>query len=141
MSVIVYRYVQFRERSLPLIPVGIRGQSQWGRVWAYADSGSAYSIFDDSVTRLIEVDWRRGRLMTATTGTGAMIRFFLNSVTLQMRMARIRLDVGFSAELRIGFNILGLDIFEQFNQVTFDSSHRCLMFVRFDHGLRNSGEP
>ena len=115
MSVIVYRYVQFRGRSLPLIPVGIRGTSQWERVWAYADSGSAYSIFDDSVARLIDVDWRRGHPMTATTGTGALLSFFLNSVTLQMRRVRTRLDVGFSAELRIGFNILGLDVFTQFN--------------------------
>lgn len=130
MSVIVYQYVHFRRRSLPLIPVGIKGPSQWGRVWGYADSGAAYSVFDDSVARLIGIDWRVGRPMTATTGTGAVLRFFLHPVTLQMRRVRIRLEVGFSAELRIGFNILGLDVFEQFNQVTFDSLHRCLTFTR-----------
>ena len=48
-----------------------------------------------------------------------------------MRRVRIRLEVMvFPAELRIGFNILGLDVFEQFNQVTFDSLNRCLMFTR-----------
>jgi hypothetical protein len=99
-------------------------------VWAYADSGAAYSVFDDSVARLISIDWRVGRPMTATTGTGAVLRFFLHPVTLQMRRVRIRLEVGFSAELRIGFNILGLDVFEQFNQVTFDALHRCLTFTR-----------
>jgi hypothetical protein len=130
LSVIVYRYVDFRRRPVPLIPVGIRGPSQWGRMWAYADSGSAYSIFDDSVARLIGIDWRSGRPMMATTGTGATIRFFLHPVTIQMRRARLRLDVGFAAELRIGFNILGLDVFEQFNQVTFDSVNRCLTFTR-----------
>jgi hypothetical protein len=45
-------------------------------------------------------------------------------VTLQMRRVGVRLEVGFSAELRIGFNVLGLDLFEQFNQVTFDSLNR-----------------
>lgn len=109
MSVIVYWYVHFRNRSVPLIPVGIKGVSHWGRVWAYADSGAAHSIFDDSVARLIGIDWRTGRLMAATMGTGAVIRFTLHPVTLQMRRIRVRLEVGFSAELRIGFNVLGLD--------------------------------
>ena len=44
----------------------------------------------------------------------------------QRHRVRIRLEVGFSAELRIGFNILELDVFEQFDQVTFDSLNRCL---------------
>jgi hypothetical protein len=125
----VYRYTYFRRHAVPLIPVGIKGPSHWGRVWAYADSGAAYSIFDDSVARLIGADWHTGRGMVATVGTGAMMRFFLHPVTIQMRRVRIRLEVGFSAELRIGFNILGLDLFEQFNQVTFDSLNRCLMFT------------
>jgi hypothetical protein len=85
---------------------------------------------DESVARLIGTDWRTGRAMVATVGTGAGMRFFLHPVTIQMRRVRIRLEVGFSAELRIGFNILGLDVFEQFNQVTFDSLNRCLTFTR-----------
>ena len=130
MAVIVYQYAYFRRRAVPLIPVGIKGPSHWGRVWAYADSGAAYSVFDDSVVRLIGTDWRTGRAMVATVGTGAGMRFFLQPVTIQMCRVRIRLEVGFSAELRIGFNILGLDVFEQFNQVTFDSFNRCLTFTR-----------
>lgn len=130
MAVIVYRYAYFRRRAVPLIPVGIKGPSHWGRVWAYADSGAAHSVFDDSVARLIGADWRTGRAMVATVGTGAVLRFFLHPVTIQMRRVRLRLEVGFSAELRIGFNILGLDVFEQFNQVTFDSLNRCLAFTR-----------
>ena len=126
----MYQYAYFRRRAVPLIPVGIKGPSPWGRVWAYADSGAAYSMFDDSVARLIGTDWRTGRAMVATVGTGAMIHFFLHPVTIQMRRVRLRLEVGFSAELRIGFNILGLDVFEQFNQVTFDSLNRCLTFTR-----------
>ena len=58
MAVIVYRYVDFRRRAVPLIPVGIKGPSHWGRVWTDADSGAAYnSIFDDSVARLMDIDW------------------------------------------------------------------------------------
>ena len=130
MAVIVYQYAYFRRRAVPLIPVGVKGPSHWGRVWAYADSGAAYSMFDDSVARLIGTDRRTGRAMVATVGTGAVIHFFLHPVTIQMRRVRLRLKVGFSAELRIGFNILGLDVFEQFNQVTFDSLNRCLTFTR-----------
>ena len=130
MSVVVYRYVHFRGRAVPLIPVGIKGPSPWIRVWAYVDSGAAYSLFDASVARLIGIDWRTGRPMTATTGTGALLRFFLQPVALQMRRVRLRLDVGFSDELRIGFNVLGLDVFAQFDQVIFDARNRCLTFTR-----------
>ena len=130
LPVIVYQYVHFRGRAVPLIPVGLKGPSPWVRVWAYVDSGAAYSLFDASVARLIGIAWRTGRPMTAATGTGALLRFFLHPVTLQMRRVRLRLDVGFSEELRIGFNVLGLDIFAQFNQVTFDAGSRCLTFTR-----------
>lgn len=126
----MYQYVHFRGRAVPLIPVGIKGPLHWGRVWAYADSGAAYSLFDDSVARLIGIDWPTGRPMVATTGTGAIIRFHLHPVTLQLRKTRLRMDVGFSAELRIGFNVLGLDVFDRFSQVTFDSLARCLVFNR-----------
>ncbi len=43
---------------------------------------------------------------------------------------RRRPDVGCAAELRIGFTMLGLDVFEPFNQGTFDSLNRCLTFTR-----------
>ena len=56
MAVIVYRYVDFRRRAVPLIPVGIKGPLHGGRVWAYADSGVAYNGFDDSVALLIGID-------------------------------------------------------------------------------------
>lgn len=130
MSVIVYRYAYFRGRFVPLIPVGIRGAAQWHRVWAYADSGAAYSIFDDSVARLLGIDWRAGRHMVAATIAGTMIHFYLHLVTLQIRRVRVSMDIGFSAELRVGFNLLGLDLFDQFNQVIFDSRNRRMMFMR-----------
>jgi len=56
LAVIVYWYVHFRRRAVPLIPVGIKGPSHWRRMRAYADSGAAYSVFDDSVARLIGID-------------------------------------------------------------------------------------
>ena len=111
-------------------PVGIKGPSDWRRIWAYADSGAFYSLFDDSVARLIGIDWRTGQPMTATVGNGALVRFYLHRVTLQLRRVRLSMDVGFSSELRIGFNLLGLDLFERFDQVTFDSQNRCLVLTR-----------
>jgi hypothetical protein len=108
----------------------MRGALHWGRIWAYADSGAAYSLFDDSVAKLLGIDWPTGRPLAATVGTGAVIRFYLHPVTLQLRRVRINMDVGFSAELRIGFNVLGLDVFDRFNQVIFDSHNRCLTFQR-----------
>jgi hypothetical protein len=130
LPAVVYRYVNYQGRAVPLVPVGIRGGLHWGRIWAYADSGAAYSLFDDSVANLLGIDWPTGRPRAATVGTGAMIRFYLHPVTLQLRRVRINMDIGFSAELRIGFNVLGLDVFDQFNQVIFDSHNRCLTFQR-----------
>lgn len=112
-----------------MIPLGIKGPSDWWRIWAYMDSGAFYSLFDDSVARLIGVDWHMGQPMTATVGNGAFVRFYLHRVTLQLRRVRLSLPVGFSNELGIGFNLLGWDLFERFNQVTFDSQNRCLILT------------
>ncbi len=130
MSVVVYDYVPFRGRSIPLVSVGLKGPSRWGRIWAYADSGAMYSLFDDSVARLIGVDLQTGRPMAAVVGNGASIRFYLHRVTLQLRRVRLSMEIGFSSELRIGFNLLGLDVFERFNQVAFDSQNRCLILTK-----------
>lgn len=126
----MYRYVLFRGHAVPLIPVGIKGPSRWSRVWAYVDSGAAYSLFDDSVARLVGIDWRAGQPLAATTGTGAVIRFHLHPVMLQLRQVRLRMEIGFSAELRVGFNVLGLDMFNRFSQVTFDTLTQCLLLKR-----------
>lgn len=36
-----------RRRDVPLIRVSLRTRGKWKQVWAYVDSGSFYSIFDD----------------------------------------------------------------------------------------------
>lgn len=47
MHSVEFSYALHRRRDVPLIPVSLRAGGRWREVWAYVDSGSFYSIFDD----------------------------------------------------------------------------------------------
>lgn len=67
--------------------------------------------------------------MTAVVGDGGTIPFYLHKVKIQLGSDQFEMEVGFSKQLKVGFNILGLDIFNRY-QVTFDSKKKNLILRR-----------
>ncbi|MBI4411380.1 MAG: hypothetical protein HY541_02720 [Deltaproteobacteria bacterium] len=121
MPALVFPYSYHRGRSLPIIPVGIKGQKdQWWKVNAYLDSGAFYSIFDDSVADLLGLSLTTGTRMLAVVGDGDSLPFYLHKVSLQVGKNRFLMNIGFSSRLKVGFNILGLDLFDRY-KITFDN--------------------
>ena len=57
MSIIEFDYVYHRRRYVPLIPISLKNkQEEWVEIWAYVDSGALYSIFDDKIAELLNLD-------------------------------------------------------------------------------------
>lgn len=109
-----------------MIPVGIKSDySRWWKVNAYLDSGAFYSIFDDSVADLLSINLTDGQKMTAVVGDGDRMPFYLHTVSLQIGRDQIRMQIGFSRELKVGFNILGLDLFDRY-EVTFNNKRKTI---------------
>jgi len=121
MSIIEFDYVYHRKRYVPLIPVSIKTrEGEWIEIWAYVDSGAFYSIFDDKIAELLNIDLLKGKRMLAVVGDGSFIPFYLHQVMIKLRDDEFMMKIGFSPKLGVGFNILGMDLFDRY-KVSFDN--------------------
>jgi len=109
-----------------MIPIGMKGKNnRWWKVNAYLDSGAFYSIFDASIAELLELKFTEGKRMTAIVGDGDLLPFYLHNISLQLGKDQFVMNVGFSSKLKVGFNILGLDLFDRY-QVIFNNQKKLI---------------
>ena|SRR3990167_3225747 len=130
MSALVFPYSLHKGRSLPIIPIGIRSRNgQWWKINAYLDSGAFYSIFDDTVAELLELPLAKGGLRHAIVGDGDTIPFYVHQIELQVGKDQFPMAIGFSKQLKVGFNILGLDLFDRY-QTTFNNRKKVILMQK-----------
>jgi len=129
MYSVEFDYARHRKRDLPIIPIGLRSRNSWVEVWAYVDSGAFYSIFDDKVAELLGIEVQEGKRMLAVVGDGSFIPFYLHKVRIKLEEDEFEMKVGFSAKLGVGFNLLGMDLFDRY-KVTFDNALKKVIFER-----------
>jgi hypothetical protein len=129
MYSIEFDYARYRKRDIPLIPVSLRSKNSWVEVWAYVDSGAFYTMFDDKVADLLGVEIQAGRRMLAVVGDGSFIPFYLHKMGMRLGEDEFEMKVGFSAKLGVGFNLLGMDLFDRY-KVTFHSGVKKVIFER-----------
>ena len=127
MRSIAFSYARHRQRDIPLVPVSLRTGGKWSELWAYADSGSFYSLFDDKVADLLGLDLLKGEKVLAVVGDGSFIPVYLHKIGMRIGIDEFALKIGFSAKLGVGFNLLGMDVFDRY-RVTFDNKARKIIF-------------
>ena len=120
MYSISFDYARHRLRDIPLIPVSLKGKQGWVEIWAYLDSGAFYSLFDDKVADLLGIELTRGRRALAVVGDGSFIPLYLHRIEVKLGEDEFEMMMGFSAKLGVGFNLLGMDLFDRY-RVTFDN--------------------
>ncbi len=84
---------------------------------AYVDTGAAYAVFSPDIAEKLDLDWRTGGRRSVIGLEGRYVNLFLQSVGLRIGGFHIRAEIGFSDQLRIGFNLLGRHSI--FNQLQF----------------------
>ena len=131
MHSIEFSYALHRRRDVPLIPVSLRTGGKWREVWAYVDSGSFYSIFDDKVAEILDIDLTTGEKILAVVGDGSFIPIYLHKVGIRIGEDEFGMKIGFSSKLGVGFNLLGMDIFDRY-QVIFDNRAKKLIFISYE---------
>ncbi|MBW1691789.1 MAG: hypothetical protein JRJ70_13775 [Deltaproteobacteria bacterium] len=129
MRSIEFRYARHRHRDVPLIPVNLRTGEKWKEVWAYVDSGSFYTIFDEKVAEILDIDLIIGERVLAVVGDGSFIPIYLHKVDMRIGEDEFDMKIGFSSKLGVGFNLLGMDIFDWY-RVTFDNRQKKVIFER-----------
>ncbi|GAF93340.1 unnamed protein product [marine sediment metagenome] len=129
MRSIEFRYALHRRRDVPLIPVSLRTGGKWRELWAYVDSGSFYSIFDDKVAEILDIDLTAGEKILSVVGDGSFIPIYLHTVGIRIGEDEFGMKIGFSSKLGVGFNLLGMDIFDRY-RVIFDNRVKKVIFER-----------
>ena len=127
MHSVEFKYARHRQRDVPLVPVGLRSSGKWMEVWAYVDSGSFYSLFDDKIADLLDLDLLTGEKVLAVVDDGSFIPVYLHKVGMRMGIDEFAIKIGFSSKLAVGFNLLGMDVFDRY-RVIFDNRSRRITF-------------
>lgn len=65
----------------------------------------------------------------AVVGDGSFIPFYLHKIKMRIGEDEFEIEVGFSAKLGVGFNLLGMNLFDRY-KVTFDNQAKRVTFER-----------
>jgi len=75
--------------------------------YAFVDSGATYSIFGTDLAERLGIDVFSGQHTFVVGLDGRLASIYLHPVGLEIGAFPITAEVGFSDQLRIGFNLLG----------------------------------
>ena len=120
MRSVEFNYARHRQRDIPLVPVSLRTGGKWSEVWAYVDSGSFYSLFDDKVADLLDLELREGERVLAVVGDGSFIPVYLHKVGMRIGVDEFGVRIGFSSKLGVGLNGRELNLESRFDRETFE---------------------
>lgn len=129
MRPVTFPYTSYHGSPAPIIPVEIRGNRGWEVLWAYVDSGAAFSIFRIREAEVLGLRLEEGSLTHSVVGDGSLIPVYLHRVPLRIGAVELAARVGFSPRLGVGFNLLGRqDLFTHFD-VTFSDTRQRVIFT------------
>ena len=121
-------YLKFRDRSLPIVSIWLKGGEEWVEFKAFVDSEAGYSIFKAEMAEILGLRLEDGKESYVTVGDGSLIKVYIHDVRVRIADKEFEAAVGFSRHLGIGFNVIGrLDIFERF-KICFDESEKMIVF-------------
>ena len=99
----------------PIINLEIWTDGRWLEVDAYVDSGATYSIFHTDVAAILGINYSNGRKLMIRVGDGKLIPVYLHKLPVKFAGYKFAAVIGFSANLGVGFNLLGrVDFFDRF---------------------------
>jgi hypothetical protein len=129
MPAVSFKYQLHHRRWMPIIPIELRTSRASAQAEAYVDSGAFWSLFTMDVARNLKLNLRDGKQRLMRVGDGGLIKVSLFKLIVEVAGRSFPAEVGFSEDLRIGFNLIGRKgVFEHFDEVSFRERHRELDF-------------
>jgi aspartyl protease len=121
-----FRFPYRRERGVfsPIVSLQLFHNQARTAVDAYVDSGSMFSIFDEAIAEELGIDFGGRQEIPIIGLNGARIPIRLRTVGIRLGRYHLHAIVGFSNQLRVGFNLLGRHtIFDQLQFCFNDRDH------------------
>ena len=129
MATIRFRYKPYRESLAPVVPLRIYAGKRWRRIWAYVDSGAAFSILSQTEARRLGLLRIKARRLAVTTSGGRTQEISLHRLWARLGRQRLSITFGVPRGFDVDFNLLGRrDLFERF-VVTFDDHQGIVTFT------------
>jgi hypothetical protein len=100
-------YRRLRGELAPVVFLRLYHSRRQADDYAFVDSGARYSVFGTDLAERLGIDVLSGRHSFVVGLDGRFVSIYLHSVGLEIGAYRITAEVGFSNQLRIGFNLLG----------------------------------
>ncbi|MBI3333444.1 MAG: hypothetical protein HYZ93_05085 [Candidatus Omnitrophica bacterium] len=128
-SAVEFSYRRYRDGTAPIVPVEVLAGHRWRRMWAYVDSGAAYSILTVAEARRLGLMKIKARRIAVTTSGGQTQKISLHRLWVKLGEDRISITFGVPRGFDVDFNLLGRrDLFRRYI-VSFDDSHGYITFT------------
>lgn len=124
-----FPYLKHERFFVPSIPVRLLLGGVWHSIFAYVDSGAQYSVFDATIMVSLQLSYENAQRIELTVGDGNILPVYLHRVRISIGDDMFFAPIGFSKELKIGFNLLGrAGIFSRYD-VIFSDTRKMVTFT------------
>jgi len=110
----------------PIVTLEIYSPPRWIEFEAYVDSGATFSIFHKNIADILDIDYKKGRLLKVIVGDGNTICVYIHKLLVRFNNRKFVAQIGFSSKLGVGFNLLGRRSFFDRFQFCFNDKKRLL---------------
>ena len=130
MPGIRFPYKKYRDGMAPIISIKVLAGHRWRRVFAYVDSGAAYSIVKVSEAKRLGLLKVKGRRIAVTSSGGQTLAISLHRLWVKIGKDRLSITFGVPRGFDVDFNLLGRrDLFKRY-QICFDDEHGLLTLTK-----------
>ena len=126
---LTFSYKRYRQGSAPIIPIKVLAGHRWRKIWAYVDSGAAYSILTVAEAKRLGLMKIKARRLAVTTSGGRTESISLHRLWIKLGAERFSVTFGVPRGFDINFSLLGRrDLFKRY-VVAFDEAHGIVTFT------------
>ncbi len=123
-----FKYQYFEGKFLPIVPIKLKGKTEWLETMAFVDTGASYSLFHADIATILGLDLESGAKWEMVVGDGDILVAYLHKVLVSIAGEEFVATIGLSKELGVGFYIIGRkDIFDKFI-VSFNEKEKQIEF-------------
>ncbi len=129
MATIQFCYKHYRHALAPIVPFQVYAGKRWRRIWAYVDSGAAYSVLSQADARRLGLLRIKARRLAVTTSGGHTQQISLHRLWAKLGTQKLSITFGVPRGFDVDFNLLGRrDVFKRF-VVAFDDTRGLVTFT------------
>ena len=124
-----FPYKIYKDSHCPIIKFSLCAHKDWIDTEAYVDSGASVSLLSILEAQRLKLDYTTGKRIYFRMGDGSLIPVYLHKLSVKIGDVSFKATIGFSAQLGVGFNLIGREDFFNNFDITFSDAARTVTFL------------